>query len=228
MVGAEQGLAELVHNPGAAQLGKRIRGRHRRDDRAVGKRIARPMMIGHHDLEPTRLRTGDLVHGGDPAVDCQDETHSLLGKPAEGLARHSIALLEAARQVPADVCSELAQNENRKRSRADAVDVVIPVYADANTAIDTRANPFDGGRHVTEEQRIMPRQLGIQKPTCLMWLVVSTAYEHGRSDVAQPELTRDHDASLSVVGSDRPSARHATDGTDAAGQPVLVRNTGIR
>jgi len=74
----------------------------------------------------------------------------------------------------------------------------------------------------------MPRERCIEEPPRLVWLVVSTAYEHGRSDVAQPELTRDHDPSLSVVGSDRPSTRHTVDGTDAAGRPELARKTGIR
>ena len=38
MVGTEQRLAELVHDPGSAELGERIARRPRRDDRAVGQR----------------------------------------------------------------------------------------------------------------------------------------------------------------------------------------------
>ena len=55
MVGSEQGLAELVDHTGAAQLGERIAGRACRDDRAVGKHVGGPVMVGDDDLEATRL-----------------------------------------------------------------------------------------------------------------------------------------------------------------------------
>ena len=52
--GAEQRLGELVHDARAAELGERVVRRARRDDRAVGQRLARPVVVGddHVDAEP--------------------------------------------------------------------------------------------------------------------------------------------------------------------------------
>ena len=50
-VDAEQRLAELVDDAGAAELGERVRGRTGGDDRAVGQRLARPVMVGDDDVE---------------------------------------------------------------------------------------------------------------------------------------------------------------------------------
>ena len=66
-------------------------------------------MVGDDDLEPARLRRGDLGDGGDPAVDGEQEPAALLREPRDRLARDAVALLEAARQVPVDLGAELAQ-----------------------------------------------------------------------------------------------------------------------
>ena len=81
-VDAEERLAELVDDAGAAELRKRIVGRTRRDDRAVGQRLARPVMVGDDHLEPARLRLGDLRDGRDAAVDGEHEPAALAGEPA--------------------------------------------------------------------------------------------------------------------------------------------------
>ena len=108
-VRAEQRLAELVDDAGAAELRERVVGRARGDDRAVGQRLAGPVVVGDDDVEPARARLGDLLDRGDAAVDGQDEPAALVGEPREGLALEAVALLEAARQVPA-----------RRRRRAPA------------------------------------------------------------------------------------------------------------
>ena len=58
VVGPEQRLRELVDDAGAAELGERVRRRARRDDRAVGQRLAGPVVVGddHVDAErPARV-----------------------------------------------------------------------------------------------------------------------------------------------------------------------------
>ena len=55
-VDAEQRLAELVDDAGAAELGERVVGRARRDDRAVGQRLGRPVMVGDDHVEAARSR----------------------------------------------------------------------------------------------------------------------------------------------------------------------------
>ena len=47
-------LEQLVDDAGAAELRERVVGRPRRDDRAVGERVAGPVVVGDDDLEPAR------------------------------------------------------------------------------------------------------------------------------------------------------------------------------
>ena len=124
-------LRELRDDAGAAELLKGIVGRTRRDDRTVGKRLTRAVVIRDDDLEAVRLRAGDLLDGGDAAVDGQDEPAALVGETVERLAREAVALVEAARQMPVRVGAERAQRQNGERGGADPVDVVVAVDADA-------------------------------------------------------------------------------------------------
>ena len=54
VVGAEERLRELDDDAGAAELGKRVVGGPRGDDRAVRQRLRRAMVVGddHVDAEP--------------------------------------------------------------------------------------------------------------------------------------------------------------------------------
>ena len=70
---AEQGLAELVDDAGSAELGERVLGRTGCDDRTVGQRLARPVVVGDDDVEAAFPRLGHLGDGRDPAVDGEDE-----------------------------------------------------------------------------------------------------------------------------------------------------------
>ena len=63
---------------------------------------------------------------------------ALLGEARDRRRGDAVALLEPARQVPADVGAELPQRQHRERRRADAVDVVVAVDADPLAALDRR------------------------------------------------------------------------------------------
>ena len=221
LVGAEERLAELVHDAGPAELRERIVRGSRGDDRAVGQRRARPVVVGHDHLEPEGLRLRDLVDGGDPAVDRQHEPDALVGEPAEGVARDAVALLEAARKMPDDVRAELAQEQHRERRRADAVDVVVAVDADPLALVDRRANAFDGDLHVTEEDGVVPRHLGVEE-AALPSRDRRSRGGRGRrpSPRCSRELPRERVGSRGVERVDSPDARHANDGTDEVGRPL--------
>jgi hypothetical protein len=88
-------LRQLVDDPRAAELGERILGRPRCDDRAVGKHLSRTVVVGDDDVETERPRARDLVQCRDPAVDRQDEAAALLGQPRDRLAADAVALVEA-------------------------------------------------------------------------------------------------------------------------------------
>src|SRR5262249_21046303 len=150
-------LGELVRDTRPAELGKRIPGRSRGDDRAVGQLVSRPVVVADDDLEPEPLRLGDLLDGRDPAVDGQDEAATLVGEARQRLAREPVALLESTRQMPVDVGSEIAERRYRERRRADAVDVVVAVDADPLPGRERVADGVAGPVDVAEEPRIMER-----------------------------------------------------------------------
>ena len=107
----EERLAELVDDTGAAELRERIVGRTRRDDRAVGERLAWPVVVGDDHLEPARARLRNLGNGRDPTVDREHKPAALVCEAAERGARDAVALVEAARQVPVDLGAELPEQE---------------------------------------------------------------------------------------------------------------------
>jgi alkanesulfonate monooxygenase SsuD/methylene tetrahydromethanopterin reductase-like flavin-dependent oxidoreductase (luciferase family) len=94
---AEQRLGELPDDTGAAEARERIVALQRRDDRAVRKGLARPVVVGDDDLEAERLRALDLLDRGDAAVDGQHELDALVGEPLERVPVQAVALVEAAR-----------------------------------------------------------------------------------------------------------------------------------
>ncbi len=223
MLGAEEGLPQLQHDPGAAELGERVRGRARRDDRAVGQHVARAVVIRDDDLEAERSRLRDLRDRGDPAVDRHEEAHALVDQPGERVAGHAVALLEPARQMPHDVGIELAEDQDRECGRADPVDVVVAVHADAPAVLDRRPDPLHGGGHVAEEPGIVARQRRVEKATRVVGIAVPAADEDRGGHVADAELTRERRDAVGLEGGDRPCTRHPKDGTDGLGRRFLRR-----
>src|SRR5262245_62261384 len=96
------------------------------------------MMVGDDHVEPVPPRVGYLLDGSEAAVDGEHAPDPLLCETPERVARDAVALLEPARQMPADVGSELTEVENRDCSRADPVDVVVPVHTDLRAVVDCR------------------------------------------------------------------------------------------
>ena len=160
---SEQGLAQLEDHSRPAKLGERVRGRAGRDDRAVGQRLARPVMVGDDDVEPAFSRLGDLVDGRDPAVDGEDEPAAFVREPGKRLAADAVALVEAAREVPGDVCAELAQEKYGEGGGGDAVDVVVAVDADPASLLHRGSDLRARCLHVPEQEGIVRRLLAVEE-----------------------------------------------------------------
>ena len=174
-LGAER-LEELQDDAGAAELRERIVGRARRDDRAVGQRLAGPVVIGDDDLEAARARRLDLRHGRDPAVDREDEPAAVVREALERLAADAVALLEAARQVPVDVGAEVAEHRDGERGRADPVDVVVAVDADALASRRSpRGSPSHASSTCAEEERVVAGVDGGEEGLRLLGVAVAPA-----------------------------------------------------
>ena len=96
-----------------------------------------------------------------------------------------------------------------QRGRADAVDVVVAVYADPNPLRDGGPDPADGRLHVSEQGRVVGGILGLQEPTRRVRLVVAAPQENRRDDLADAERKRQRTGAAHVQWCNRPGARHA-------------------
>ena len=164
---AEEGAGERVDDAGATEVGARIGGGARRDDRAVGERLGRPVVIRDDDVQAELTGTRDLGHGGDAAVDGDDEVDAVGRELLDRLEREAVALVEAARKAPLDIGAELPQDENADGRRGDPVDVVVAVNTDPLAVGDGLPDPLHRDRHVTERQRVVargPRRRGTRAP----------------------------------------------------------------
>ncbi len=98
-------LRELVGDRRAAQPVERIAADSGMDDRAVGQPAvgAGRMVVGDDHIDAGGARGGDLVDGGDRTVDGHDQSGPARGKTLHGVRRKPVAVLEPAREKPADV-----------------------------------------------------------------------------------------------------------------------------
>jgi len=216
----EQRLSELVDDARAAELGERVVGGPRGDEGAVRERFAGPVMIRDDDLEPARPRLGNLLDRGHAAVDGEDEPAALVGEPRKRFALDAVALLEAARQMPDNVRTELAQDEHRERGGADAVRVVVPVHADARSGCDGALDRVDARGHVAEQERIVARQRSFQERARLGGVVVAAPNENARGRLAQLERVRKGARGALRARFDRP-IHEPSHGTEAIGRRRL-------
>ena len=120
-------------------------------------------MVGDDDVEPAFSRLGDLGNGRDPAVDGEDEPAAFVREPGKRLAADAVALVEAAREVPVDLCTELTQQKYGERGGGDAVDVVVAVDADPASLLDGGSDLRACGLHVAEQERIVRRLLAVEE-----------------------------------------------------------------
>ena len=111
--------------------------------------------------------------------------------------------------MPFDFRSELTQHEDGEHRRADAVDVVVTVDADALARRHRGSYLLDRDLHVTEQVRIVQRQLAGQKGLRLLGVAVAAPDEHACRDLVEAKLP-DQGARLPVrARTDRPDAlRH--------------------
>src|SRR4051794_11668809 len=198
-VGAEQRLAELEDDPGAAKLAERIpRPAVRADERAIRELLCGAVMVADDDLEAKGLRFRDLGDRRDPAVDREDKAAAVLCKPRERLAPDAVALVEAARQVPFDLGAELPPDQDGEGGRTDPVRVVVTVDADSPSARDRSADRRAGRCHIAETLRVMRRERTLEERARPRDVLVPAANEHGRRRRTERELMRkgrDHVAS---------------------------------
>src|SRR5215467_7550292 len=104
-------------------------------------------MVGDDDVEPALPRLGDLGDGGDAAVDGENESAAVVCEPGERLTADAVTLVEAAREVPGDVGTELAQEQDGEGGGGDPVDVVVAVDADPAPLLDGSPNLRAGSLH---------------------------------------------------------------------------------
>ena len=187
MSGSEERLGQLPDDAGAAQPRERVVALQWRDDRARRKLLGGPMMVGDDDFEAERTRVLDLGNGGDAAVDRDDELEALAGEPRQRVGIQAVALLEPRRQMPRDIGTQFAQQQHRERGRADPVGVIVPVDADAGACGDGRVDHLDGLAHVSERERVVPRECPSEETPRVLRLAVAPPDEHGSGHLVDVE-----------------------------------------
>ena len=146
---------QLVGDAGPAELGERVAGDDRVQDRAPGQLRARLMVVGDDHLEPGAERRLDLGDGADPAVGGQQQRGAALGQLGDGRLGEPVAVLEPAGDQPVALGAQLAQRADQDRGRADAVDVVVAVHGDPAPGGDRGPDPLDHLRHRVELERVV-------------------------------------------------------------------------
>ena len=187
---AEQRLPELPDDAGPAELPERVVAAVGPDDRARRELLPGAVVVGDDDLEPQLARVRDLFDRRHPAVDGEDEPDVLAGQSRQRVAGHAVALLEAARQVPGQVGSQLAEHEDGQGGRADPVGVVVAVDADPLPGGDGGADCVAGPAHVAEQERIVLRQLRSEEAPRRFRCAVAAPHEHAGRHRAERELSR--------------------------------------
>ena len=193
VLGAEERLAELVDDARSAQLGERIRATAA--SRRSGSREA--TSPGRWWSVTTTSRPRAFASATSSTAVIPQSTVSTSPTPSsasrlERVARDAVALLEPARQVPVDVGAELAQEQDGERGRADAVDVVVAVDADARAA---RRPPRGSARRPRamspSRNGSCPGSSASRNRRAVVGLAVAAAHEHRRRDLAHAELARE-------------------------------------
>ena len=164
------------------------------------------MVVGDDHVEAERTCLRDLVDRGDAAVHRQHEAAVFTRETRERLAGEAVALLEPAGQVPVDVGAQPAQNGDRKRRRADAVDVVVAVHADAPSGLDRPAEERTRLLHVAQERDVVARPLGGEKGSCSRRIAVAPPDEHARRRLADGKLLGEGANLAAGARTERPSA----------------------
>ena len=163
-------------------------------------------MIGYHGLESRRLRLGDLLYGGDPAVDGHQQPCPSRRQALDRGRGKAVPVLEAAGKEPADVGFKRLQRAYQYGRRAYAVHVVVAVDRDPRSGVDMPADqrhgpldPFEGGRIVA--------LLRFQERECRPRIWLAPPYEYLRQDVADTQLSLDPVCHGEVVSGDLQARR---------------------
>jgi hypothetical protein len=90
--------------------------------------------------------------------------------------------------MPTDVSPELAEVEDRNRCRADPVDVIVPVHANASAGRDGGADALARLTHVPEQERVVPWRRGLEEAPGVARIGVAAARQDGGSRLAHSEF----------------------------------------
>ena len=129
---------QLVGDAGRAESLEGIFGDDRMDDRAVGERLARQVVVRDHDLHAGGPGGRDLLDGADAAVDGDDQVGAAAAELLDARHGQAVAVGEPVRDEPVALRPEGAEGRDEDGGRGDPVDVVVAMDGDPPRA------PCDG------------------------------------------------------------------------------------
>jgi hypothetical protein len=198
-------LRELVRDGCRAQVRERVAAEARVHDRAVGKLLRGPVVVGDDDLEPERPRCGHLGGRRDRAVDRHEQSRAGRGEPLDRRGRQPVAV-RPGRDVPARIGPEPAQRAHEDGRGADAVDVVVAVHDDLRAGGDVAQDRLARLVHARQLERVVALVRGYEG-TRGLWRRVAAPGEHRSGDGRQAELVRERIGGGDGVGRARPAGR---------------------
>ena len=178
---------ELVGDGGPAEAREGIGADLGVDDRAIGKRRSRLMVVGDDRRDAHRLDSLDLRNRPDPAVGRDQQAGFPLAQVLDTRPAQPVAIRESVGNDPIALRSGAAHRADEDRRRAHPVDVVVAVDRDPPAGTDRGLDRIDRDADPLEALRIV-RLVGIEERPRLLNGPVAAADQRDRDRVSEAEL----------------------------------------
>ncbi len=164
---SRQGLGELE---GDADAGEALEGvgapgapgvEHRVGGGQDGRGF---VMVGDDDVDAQGAGLADFGGARNAAIDRDDQRDAGVGVSTDRRHVESVAVVDAVRNVVADVGRVPAQEIHQQRGAGDPVDIVVAPDQDAPPLAHRERNGVDRVRHAAHPERVVQtRERGVQK-----------------------------------------------------------------
>jgi len=153
-----QTLHQFETDPTAAQLLEGIRtvGTFRiKHGHGFRQHIARSVVVADDHVDTAFRSIRHLVHGLDPAVERDDQAHTLAGRPIDAQERDAITFGITVGDVEREVAGEALQEGIDQGHGRGAIHIVIAVHHDALVLAQSPFDAFDGHEHVGHQEGVV-------------------------------------------------------------------------
>src|SRR5688572_28794462 len=112
-------------------------------DRRIGQRVLRLMMIGDDQLEPKQSCFIRLFNAGNAAVNRDDGRNAVGSDFSKSFLVEAITVFESMRDMEIDLRPEVLEARQKDRGASNAIHVVVAVDANLLPGVDGREDAVD-------------------------------------------------------------------------------------